>query len=706
MIKEFFGKLSKKFWPFSRPDSDEDDSRFEGQDIERIIADLESSYVKGRQNQSVYRRRWRVIDDFLLGYQGDEDELGPGTSMASDNPDRQVGNGDNDINEEVYVNNKMLEAHREDMARYTRYHPNISVAPNNPNNEKDKRGARMSKIVLQDILRKNKFETRIKIRGARIVTTKGCVSLKVTFDPTAGAEAMLPEHEKDAAGENVLDEDGEPLLRTDAEGEPIMKEGNVGEVIWDMVSPRNLTFPKGCVDLASAPWIQETNIRSVAWVRERYGVDVKGENISEEESYYFPTREEGASSGTADKDSANVLVKERWYRPCKKFPKGAILVWASKKRLRFTTLKPFYPDIPYFWANNILNENYILGDTPYFHVIADQFMLNRVDSKTMRYMDVWGNIKLLVHVNSEIEEEDISNEDDQVLEWDGDHPPSYAKPPDLPITLLNFRNQILDNIRSKVAIRDRARKAASGNVIAYEQDQDDSTISPCMQEMEQMFQDGAQFSLRLVSENYDVPRIIRMTGQTKKVIEDFTGDMLEGNFSAEISLMNGLPSNKYARQQYLLTMFKLQALTKEQLLRYSEFPDIERVFEEFNKEAENIEDFLEALGKGEAQPVMPWMNLALLENKLKLYLGEKYFYMEKPIQEMAMQTYMDVEARLMKQNMAKMQAMAPGDMAPQMGQDIPWMPQEAGGATSSQSDGGQPGADARPEMGPGSFMGG
>jgi hypothetical protein len=695
-LKDFFGKLTRKFWPFAKTS---EDGTFQGRDVEDIISELEGEYVKARNNQAPYRRRWRVIDNFLLGYQGGKEDFGGAVSTASDFVDK-AGSDEVDINSQVYVNNKFIEVHREDMVRFTRYHPALSVAPNNPNSEKDKRGSRNSVILLNDILEKNKFETRIKIRAGRIITTKGCVFGKVTFDPTRGKEINLPDVERDESGDAIYDENGEPVLKMDENGEPVYKTGHDGEVVWDMISPANLTFPKGCIDLEHAPWLQETNIRSVAWVRERYGVEVKPENISADAGYYFSFREEDIAGDTGE----NCLVKERWYRPCKKFPQGAILVWANGKRLRFTTLKPFYKDIPYFMANNIHNENYIFGDTPYFHIIADQFMLNRIDSKTMRYMDVWGNVKLLVHSDADIEDEDISNEDDQILEWAGKEKPEYSRPPDLPMTLINFRNQVLENMRSKTSIRDRAQSAASGNVVAYQQDQDDSTITPALVELEQMYIDMSQFSLWLAAENYDTPRMISMTGQTKEIVEDFTGDMLEENFNVHISLMTGAPANKYARQQYYLTMFKLGALNKEQLLEFSEFPDTDKIFEEARKEISNVEDFLEHLGNGEPQPIMPWMNLELLEKKLRVYLGEKYFYFEPGVQKMAMQVYKDVEARMMEKNIQKARFMDPSDMAGPGAQEVEWMPEEMGGAKSRQTGAAQPGAEARPDAGPGSFQ--
>lgn len=684
-----------------------DDGKYEieagSQEEADIIARLETSYQSSRQNQQLYRKRWAIIDRFLLGYQvngGSGETAGRMTTPDNDTPYDDLGV--NDINEQVYVNNKLLEAHREDMARFTRYNPNISVNPNNPNSEKDKKAARVARIVLYDLMEKQKFDTRIKIRAARIITTKGCVALKVCFNPKGGNKVMWPclDENGDLKQEVKMNPDtGEETL------EPVYEQGPEGCVEWDVVSPQNLTFPRGTVDLANAAWVQETNVRSTAWVLENFGVEVKSENVTQEESYYFPDREERAEE-LGDPETKNTVVKERYYRPCPEFPKGAIFIWAGKVLLRSSTVEDYYPGMMYFWANNIMNENYILGDTPYWHALADQVVLNQLDSITMRYSMIWGNIKLLVPTESTIEEEDWTNEADQVMQYAGKDAPQFIRPPDLPMTLQNFRAQVLDNLRSKVAIRDRARRAASGNVIAYEQDQDDSTIAPALQELEQMYEDAMQFSLVLMAENYALPRLVRMTGSTVRgVVEDFVGPMLAGNFDAKCSLMSGLPANKYARQQYLLSMYKMQALNKQELLQYSEFPDIEKVFEEANKDRENVEDFLERMEKNEPVPIKDFYNLPMLFERLRLLMGERYWDWPKEMQAIAEQTFQDVKARIeakaIEASMAK--SMRPGELAPPGAEPTAFF-EEAGGATSSQADGGQPPADSQVPLGPGSFQ--
>ncbi len=558
--------------------------------------------------------KWSLIRNYIHGNDW-SDRTGGRLTAAQ----RLIGNdgGTGNVDMEPHVNNVMMRIHMSNMQRIGRFQPAIEVEPED-NSLKSKQAARRGKIYLNDLLDKVKYKRRLRRKIDRIIALYGSVYIKVMIDPNDDAQEVVPK--LDAFGKLIgveKNEDG---------------EDNDGIVQMDAVPPKNIILPPYCSDPIDADWMIENNIRSTDYALRKYGKTVKSEQISSiDVKWWRMGLDQDRAGDGADKDSNLCIIHEAFIERSVQFPLGAHIIWAGNEILKSTTMDDYYFSKPYFKAEFIYDDEDPDGETPYWYMIPAQNSLNRVETDIRSHAVMMCKPKWQQHQETIIEDPDgITNETAQVLKWTGPVAPGIILAPELPQTVFTWREMLMGEMMSLGAAHDIVRPSTprSGTAIAYEQEQDDTTLAPTIDSLAAAHEAAFSFALRLKSQYIPTKRRYSYRNERGLVISDeFGGDDLCNSFKVRCNMQSGLPSNKIARQQLVVQLKNQGIITAEMAQRFFEFGEADEALQKTLISYERAQKFVELLEAGglyEAMPAMPFDDHAIMLAEIKSACQERW----------------------------------------------------------------------------------
>ncbi len=581
---------------------------------------LNTRNKRGMEHLKTKILKWGLIRQYVHGFDWADQKGNPATAsmrLMQGAAGQVSGNVDN----EPYVNNVMMRIHMSNMQRLGRFMPNIDVIPED-NSIENKNGARNGKIFLNDLMEKSRYKEKIKRKLDRIIAIYGSVYLKVLWDPYSAQMKAKP----------ILDEFGKMVGM-----EPASEEGEDGCVVLDVVAPKNVVVPPYCTDIDDADWLIENNVRTTEYVLRRYNASVKAEPISEIDAKWFRLAGvEGRDEENGESRSNDMcVVKEAWVERCEEFPLGAHVIWVGSDEnaevVKSTTKDDFYDGKCYFKSEFIYDDEDIDGETPYWFMIPMQDALNRVESDIRRHEIMMCKPKWQQHAETILTDPDgITNETAQVLKWTGTHAPGIIDAPELPKTVFQWRDMVLGEMMSLGSAHDiiRPDQPRSGTAIAYEQEQDDTTLAPTIESMGAMHEGAFSFALKLKSQYVHSERKYSMRTPRGMVIsKSFDGGGLRGNFKVKVNMQSGLPSNKIARQQLIVQLVNQQIITAQQAQRFFEFGEVDEALQNqlvFYERAQKLVEFLENGGLYEQMVAQTFDKHELMIEQLDVASAEKY----------------------------------------------------------------------------------
>lgn len=619
--------------PFFQPNKNGIYELTEGQKT-ALLASLNNEYGRNRSYQREARRKWTKLEAYVAGRQ-----------LYDASRRRAVGHevagarsASGDVDEEMIIINDIRRIHQSNMQRLTSYSIQANVIPNSKKPE-DKQAARVGRIALMDMFRVV-GEEKLKKRIARILGVYGTVFLKTYFDNTKGNQIAKLK----------FDEMGEPYFdQEDTEME--------GQVVVEALSPRNILLPQYCQDIDRADWIEEIRVESVDFVYRRYGVKVNPESIA------FDQWDGPEQADTINREveiersniENSVVLKSRYVRPCPRFQRGAILVYTDKHLLWSSDLLTYYDDIPFTSAEMIYDDRAAWGESLLWDLIPLQDGINETASAMTRHVKMYGDLKLMIPASAGIDPEKLTNATAEHILYNGTEKPEALRFPELSQTHFSVFNMLRTMEMSLGAAHDitRANRAMSGNAIANLEEIDNTVLRPAMKSIEEALQKICVMALKIMAEYYTTPRVVKMSGmQGWQIEESFKGELLNNNFHASINLMSAMPTNKFARMEYINNLVKNGLIDREEARLYLEIGNVDDLLEEIQKDNEiadtvikDITDYPNnykedlVLGEdGMPQRVeicksYPHMfdNHALLVKKLLMYMRENYDHEPEPV---------------------------------------------------------------------------
>lgn len=569
--------------------------------------------------------KWRLIRNYIQGYNW-ADRNGKRVTAA----DKLLGGfkADGNVDDEPYVNNVMMRIHMSNMQRLGRFYPEIEVDPDS-GDLKDKQGARRTKVFLNDLMDRNRYKQRLARKRDRIICMYGAVYMKTMMDPNRGQIEAKP----------ILNDMGQITGWEDL-------DGTEGEITLDMLAPKNIVLPPFCVDVSEADYLFENNVRTTDYVLRRYQVTVKSQVISKDVNQWFrlddgsTTRDDANQTSASIKEENLCVVTESWFRRSVEFPLGAHIIWCGREILKSTTLEDHYYDIPYEKAEFIYDDEDPDGDTPYWFMIPMQDALNRVEADIRRHQIMMTKPKWQQHMETILQDPDgITNETAQVLRWTGDKVPGIIQAPDLPQTVFTWRDMVLGEMMSLGAAHDivRPSQPRSGTAIAYEQEQDDTTLAPTIWSIGVMHETILGIAARLGSQYYVEPRQFSMRDPRGRMTHQiFDGAQMNGNFKVRVNMQSGLPANKIARQQLIVQLKNQQIITAEDAKQFFEFGQESEAIRQACAGIDRAEKIITYLEDGGTYPlpgqppteeqmcIEPFDDLMVMQNQLRLAMQENW----------------------------------------------------------------------------------
>lgn len=661
-----------------------------------ILKELNESHEVMRKNQQEWRRKTDKIERYVAGKQLNYAGYRDGTLVGHEEAD--MPDVDNDVDKEYVISNEMKRVYLVDRQRMMAYYIRPEVIPPEKS-AASKQTARASRIFLEDHLRKTDQQKMMEIHAAHLILHNKTF-IKVTWDPSLGRSILKPR-----AGMFGT-------VKTWVLGKQEIPQG---EIKWEFPSGKNLLFPQYTPNMEKTPEVEEFNIVTVDYVYRRWGVVVEGENITPDlgnmlgfntsNSTGNGNNSEAGSPGPTGKKT-HVLLKERWIRPCAEYQKGAIFTWAGETLLRSSNLKDYYPDIPFFDATMIPDDNDIFGTSILWDLIPLQNGVNRALSSAMRWLKMIAMLRLWIPESCELKEEDLNNATGMAVGISGSAFPQWDKIPEINESVFKMIDMFRGLISSYGYANELAKRGqTSGNALGILQEMDDTIFKPGLLSLQSMYSRACNFTCRIAAKYIDTPRMVMATSMQGWQIAQFKGDMMNSDFHVEVNLMTGLPTNKAMRLEFLKGLFKDGILTQDEVKTHLEFGTDNEALEEAQKQFEIVDARVEALMDFPANynkvpdpetGLLTWEckiaynsydNHTLMVVKLQTALQEngEHWQQDLPYVKLA---FLD-QWNLAKQNMAMQAAKQAAAMQPPSGAGLP--PPGPGLPTP---DGPLPGADS------------
>lgn len=242
--------------------------------------------------------------------------------------------------------------------------------------------------------------------------------------------------------------------------------------------------------------------------------------------------------------------------------------------------------------------------------------LSKTESQMIENRNMMGNPPWLTYDYHKIPDDKLVNKPGLRIEIpfrpNGEDPHPIDMP-DLPTYIQNLPQMIREHIQEIAGQGETSQGrvppgARSGVAIAYLQEEDDTKLGPTVLEYEEMIERVSWQTLRLMAENYDAPRTVRINRKhSEPEVFDFVGTMLSGITGVEVQAGSALPRSKAAKQQFYLDLFAMGIETDPRKIREAlELGEGDP--EEWESAMQQAERENSRMEQGQPQNVKDWFN--------------------------------------------------------------------------------------------------
>lgn len=346
----------------------------------------------------------------------------------------------------------------------------------------------------------------------------------------------------------------------------------------EVIQPFEFITPSNVRKLKKMPWVCHARYETVEWVYEMYGIDIsddpdakkKGKskiNTSGSSDYgqygsflsvVKHVMEDGYFTGTgATMTYNNVLVKEFWFRPSKKYPKGLlaiflndILIYADKNPISGDDDEFYFPfnefnlfDLPFrYWGMSLIET--VIGIQSYYN----KFNSYALEAFKYAGMPTWWA------QSGTVAQDQLVMQPGQVNEYNGDRPPVVNNVQAVQPQMFEVIQNLSTGIGEMLGIHQFGRgtlppgvHAAAALAIINEQDQ--VIKMPLTVNLEKFMRQDALLNLYLIRKYWPKKMTIRVMGDENRweVIDFEKEKHLTGEEEIEIESKQELAQDKMTR---------------------------------------------------------------------------------------------------------------------------------------------------------------
>src|SRR5690606_16077676 len=334
----------------------------------------------------------------------------------------------------------------------------------------------------------------------------------------------------------------------------------------------------------------------IRWIIERYGKDV---DEIEEEYDVKVSPEKNISLNKyslSNEEKPNIdnmaLVYELWFKPCKKYPNGAMVTMCDGQIIYENYESG---ELPYQLFGYIPVPGSLMYDAIVTDLIDPQKEINVLRSMVANHARRMGKSICLNPVGSTVDDGDLTNEISQVIDY---VPTVGAKPervpaPDIP----SFYAQELAQNALDIDDMGGAREISQGRLpagldtasgLSLMVEQENEKMSVASQNYEQGMKKVMRRLLKLTKDHLTEERQLKILGEGSEIeVFSFNGSDLTGYEDINIVQGSSLPELKVAQEERIMTMWGAGAIVKKdgtpdpaKLLRLMGMGDSTELFEQ------------------------------------------------------------------------------------------------------------------------------
>jgi hypothetical protein len=360
------------------------------------------------------------------------------------------------------------------------------------------------------------------------------------------------------------------------------------------------------------------------------------------------------------------------------------------------TANPHYQKkLPYHCFTYIDVPNTVFGKSTVEYVSRLQDMLNRLDSSLLDNIQAHNVARLLVHEETQMEDQALSNSGWDWTRWSGNKPPQYINPPTLMADAWRFRDQLVTAIQELYGINDsmmgiqRREQSALSQQTAIEA----GTMihRRLFKKYAMVVQSIYKDYLGLVKEKWSEPRTILVLGKEKAFeAADIKGADISGGFDLHVEYGASLPIDPNLRREAIMLMkdFLIEAgMTPKQIMHHMKLNDLEGIHDRLEMSRDRQREiFEEMLARHAERHPDPYISPREMENH-SARLEYAYDYLETS----EFKYLTEDEKDLIERHVKEREDMAAKEGAPGGGAaraEVPGMPGVSGAVTPGVEGGG------------------
>lgn len=441
-------------------------------------------------------------------------------------------------------------------------------------------------------------------------------------------------------------------------------ELTLGDVDSTVLTPFDLYFdPTVTTDLQEAEYIFETKIRSIKYVKEKYGIDVKPDET------IYPSTIEQQIHYLLDKRLQPTkhklcLVKEYWEKPSKEYPEGRHIIYSGREILFYENMLDSYKFYPYVEFIYFPTFSEIYPITLIQTLIPLQKEYNKSRSQIIEHKNLMSKGKWLIPEGCKVSRNSFTSEPGEKIYYDS----RYGTPTQLPIqplpnyiwqNIAHIRNEMFDTAGIHEVSQARIPSGIrSGIAIAFLQEQDDTQLGTLLFLFQRSFEKVGHQLLEIVKDNYIENRLIKISGREKETdVFYFKGSDLKNNTDVQVEIGTTMPFSKLARQQFVMELYTRGIIPDRQEVRkILEFSTKEDVFDENALDEGNAKVENEEMAQGIQSIAQIWDNHQIHITIHNQYRKDRAFLQLPNNRQQLFQVHIQAHEDLLLAEMQKAQA--------------------------------------------------
>ena len=557
---------------------------------------FDGSFVVGRFSEGVTAIRNRLADywlnhAFLLGYQWTFVEADTGTVReAPEEPGREQA-----------VVNRMWANHRTLMGKLTQRQLEFEVPPNGAD-DGTVRGARIAEAVLRGTKRDHNWERKRELLASMILKG-GTAAMAVEWDPHAGHVVVGPSEDS--------------------------KEIRGGDTIETVLGLHQFVVEPGVKEAEFARWwikaesLPPKTVQSVYNLEAEPRADVTAGQSDLQRKLIASSNMSTAAGEGVQEDLTLVLTY--YERPNIHAPEGRVavvvngsIVWGENEDTgeKHPWPFPFKDRLNLTVGVETVLEDEWTGQTVYTAVRGPQALLNVSWSSIIEHMKLAGNARLVVPQSSLDLIEQLSDTPGEILPVnDGEAPPFYVQPAQLPGWLVDVPNELKLQIDDLMGVHDVSRGIAPANIesgfgVSILSENDSTPVGRVTKEIARMFSETAKMALQLFEAEVTETRQVTVAEPGDvPMTTSWTGKDLLGQVDAVVPPDAIVPRNRAAQLKMAQDMMAMGLIeTIDEFMAVAELADHVGILENVDPDTARARRENHAFRTGRGVHVQTWDN--------------------------------------------------------------------------------------------------